>query len=336
MWPDPLDDESGIIGLVVVVAREEDVCNERSCYPATGNLLIGRKDRLSATSTCGLRGRQRYCIVSHLEEQTKCFYCDSRTEWRPHREPYKLSHRIENVVSESYEDRNRNWWQSENGVQNVSIRLDLEAEFHFTHLIITFKSFRPAAMIIERSADYAKTWLVSSTSFVNTATLAEIRVRVTCIHRRNSDKIVWSPYRYFAYDCQNTFPNIPEGPPKKHTDVICTRRYSDVAPSTGGELVYKVISPHIPTENPYADEIANLLKVTNIRMNFTKLHTLGDDLLDYRPEIDEKYYYAIYELVVRGSCSCYGHAQRCIPMDNSASVPVPYRADMVFSFYGTN
>ncbi|VDN83513.1 unnamed protein product [Brugia pahangi] len=275
---------------------EEDVCNERSCYPATGNLLIGRKKSLSATSTCGLHGRQRYCIVSHLEEQTKCFYCDSRTEWKPNREPYKLSHRIENVVSESYEDRNRNWWQSENGVQNVSIRLDLEAEFHFTHLIITFKSFRPAAMIIERSADYAKTW---------------------------------TPYRYFAYDCQNTFPNIPERPPKKHTDVICTRRYSDVAPSTGGELVYKVISPHIPTENPYADEIANLLKVTNIRINFTKLHTLGDDLLDYRPEIDEKYYYAIYELVVRGSCSCYGHAQRCIPMDNAARVSVPYRADMV-------
>ncbi|VDN04221.1 unnamed protein product [Thelazia callipaeda] len=277
-------------------SAEEDICNERSCYPATGNLLIGRKKSLTATSTCGLRGRQRYCIVSHLEEQTKCFYCDSRTEWKPNREPYKLSHRIENIVSESYEDRHRNWWQSENGVQNVSIRLDLEAEFHFTHLIITFKSFRPAAMIIERSADYAKTW---------------------------------TPYRYFAYDCQSTFPNIPEGPPKKHSDVICTTRYSDVAPSTGGELVYKVIAPHIPTENPYADEIANLLKVTNIRINFTKLHTLGDDLLDYRPEIDEKYYYAVYELVIRGSCSCYGHAQRCIPIDSSARISIPYRADMV-------
>lgn len=53
----------------------------------------------------------------------------------------------------------------------------------------------------------------------------------------------------------------------------------------------------------------------------------------YRPEIDEKYYYAIYELVVRGSCSCYGHAQRCIPMDDAARVSVPYRADMVSICY---
>ncbi|VDD97565.1 unnamed protein product [Enterobius vermicularis] len=272
---------------------EEDTCRDSSCYPETGNLLIGRKHRLSATSTCGLRGRQRYCIVSHLEEQTKCFYCDSRTEWRPSGDPYRLSHRIENVVSESYEERTRNWWQSENGVQNVSIRFDLEAEFHFTHLIMTFKSFRPAAMIIERSADFGKTW---------------------------------KPYRYFAYDCANTFPNIPPGPPQKHTDVICTRKYSEVAPSTGGELVYKVISPHIPTEDPYAKEIANLLKITNLRLNFTKLHTLGDDLLDYRPEIDEKYYYAVYEIVVRGSCSCYGHAQRCIPIEG---VAVSNRPDMV-------
>lgn len=49
----------------------------------------------------------------------------------------------------------------------------------------------------------------------------------------------------------------------------------------------------------------------------------------FRPEIDEKYYYAIYELVVRGSCSCYGHAQRCIPIDNEAAIATSYRADMV-------
>uniref|UniRef100_A0A8R1EFK2 Laminin N-terminal domain-containing protein n=1 Tax=Caenorhabditis japonica TaxID=281687 RepID=A0A8R1EFK2_CAEJA len=265
--------------------QQDDRCQDRSCYPITGNLLIGRKSQLKASSTCGLRGRERFCIVSHLEEQTKCFYCDSRTPWEQSG-TNKLSHRIENVVTEVMDDKNRNWWQSENGQQNATIQLDLEAEFHFTHLIMTFKSFRPAAMIIERSADFGKTWQV---------------------------------YRYFAYDCDSSFPGIPEGPPKKHTDVICTSQYSDVAPSTGGEIVYKVISPHIVTENPYADEIATLLKITNLRFNFTKLHTLGDDLLDYRPEIDEKYYYAIYEIVVRGSCSCYGHASRCIPIDPHVS-----------------
>ncbi|NWW62111.1 LAMB4 protein, partial [Ifrita kowaldi] len=257
-------------------------CDAGSCHPALGDLLWGRSKQLTASSTCGMNSPQKYCIIGYLEAEEKCFLCDSRYPHNPYTQ--HNSHMVENVITTFEPNRKRKWWQSENGIDHVSIRLDLETLFQFSHLILTFKTFRPAAMLVERSTDFGQTWKV---------------------------------FRYFAHDCAASFPNISSGPAKSVGDVVCDSRYSDIEPSTEGEVVLKALDPSFEIENPYVPYIQELITLTNLRINFTKLHTLGDALLGRRHSDPlEKYYYAIYEMVVRGSCFCNGHASQCDSAQN--------------------
>merc|ERR1719354_1132731 len=152
-------------------AMEE--CKKGGCFPATGDLLVGRQNKLTATSTCGLKRPEKYCIVSFLDKNDKCFTCDSRDDRSGYTNEHATSHQVKYVVSTSPKDRLAGWYQAENGVQDVTIQLDLEAEFVFTHLIMTFKTFRPAAMYVERSSNYGREWNV---------------------------------YRYYAFNCTKSFP----------------------------------------------------------------------------------------------------------------------------------
>uniref|UniRef100_A0A669DZP6 Laminin, beta 4 n=1 Tax=Oreochromis niloticus TaxID=8128 RepID=A0A669DZP6_ORENI len=258
----------------------QDPCPISSCNPQVGDLLVGRAAQLSASSTCGLDGPQNYCIIGYLEEGQKCFICDSQLPYHRYNSPN--SHRIENVITNFDLERKLKWWQSENGVHHVSIQLNLETMFQFSHLVLTFKSFRPAAMLVERSKDFGRSW-----------------------------KVV----RYFAEDCSLHFPSVSTAPARSIDDVVCDSRYSGSEPSSDGEVVLKALDPVFKTENPHAPNIQDLTTVTNIRVNFTRLFTLGDTLLSRRRRNpQDKYYYSVYNMVVQGSCFCNGHASQCVPM----------------------
>ncbi|XP_067090683.1 laminin subunit beta-4 [Osmerus mordax] len=272
-----------LLVLVAHVALTRGECEGSSCNPQLGDLMVGRAAQLSASSTCGLGGPQPYCIIGYLEDEQKCFTCDSR-------QPYSLvtnpsSHQIENVITTFEPQRRMKWWQSENGIQEVSIQMNLETIFQFSHLVLTFKSFRPVAMLVERSKDYGRTWKV---------------------------------FRYFAEDCAASFPWVSAQLPDSVDDVVCDGRYSGSQPSTDGEVVLKALDPSFDIEDPYAPHIQELITMTNLRVNFTRLFTLGDTLLGRkRRNPQDKYYYALYDMVVRGSCFCNSHASLCMPVDST-------------------
>lgn len=158
-----------------------------------GDIALGRT--ITATSTCGLNGRQQYCVVASLGTE-KCFDCDATNPLEAH--PASL------MVDPEPAEKST-WWQSENGVHNVTVQLDFETKFTFTHLVLTFQSFRPKSMVLQRSTDFGQTW---------------------------------TDYQYFSSDCRGMYDMADKSPNERVTlkEVICTSEYSDLEPSTGGEV----------------------------------------------------------------------------------------------------
>ncbi|KAI3385478.1 hypothetical protein SNEBB_007037 [Seison nebaliae] len=271
--------------------EEQYKCKGRSCYPATGDLLIGREKNIIASSTCGDDGPESYCTVHSLRESNEtCKTCKEG------------DHAVKNLVSVLTDDTdatmNRDpvsdWWQSGNDVEQVNITIDFQAMFHVTHIIIIFRTFRPAAMFIEKSRDHGKSW---------------------------------EKMRYYADDCHRRYPHIREGTPRYIGEVVCDSRYSNIDPSTRGELIYRALPPNLIHNLPIGQKtgrqkLNDVLTASQIRLRFENLHTLGDNLLQSgRRNSRSKYYYAIYEMVVRGSCTCFGHAAHC--RGENVDEPIP-------------
>eukprot|EP00069_Balaena_mysticetus_P022261 bmy_13862T0 len=266
---------AGLSGVAGVSSRCEKACN-----PRMGNLALGRK--LWADTTCGQNATELYCFYSENTDltcqQPKCDKCNAA---QPH-----LAHLPAAMADSSFRFP-RTWWQSAEDVHREKIQLDLEAEFYFTHLIMVFKSPRPAAMVLDRSQDFGKTW---------------------------------KPYKYFATNCSATF-GLEDDVVKK--GAICTSRYSNPFPCTGGEVIFRALSPPYDVENPYSAKLQEQLKITNLRVQLLKRQSCPCQRNNLNAKPQHFTHYAIYDFIVKGSCFCNGHADQCIPVDGFRPVKAP-------------
>uniref|UniRef100_A0A4W4FK74 Laminin, beta 3 n=1 Tax=Electrophorus electricus TaxID=8005 RepID=A0A4W4FK74_ELEEL len=130
------------------MSQTQQDCVRGACYPPIGDLLHGREQQLSASSTCGLIGTEVFCTPFE-QWKMKCCPCDSRNP------AARNAHTIQNVLSSAGPDR---WWQSRKGVNPVSLLLDLQQLFQLDTLLLSFKGPRPSALLIERTADFGRTW----------------------------------------------------------------------------------------------------------------------------------------------------------------------------------
>lgn len=96
------------------------------------------------------------------------------------------------------------WWESSlvpgSPEEQDEIRLDLDTRFCLSHLIMVFRSPRPAAMAVERSTDFGETW---------------------------------ETLKLFARNCSSEFGFLDDS---SHPGSSCTSRYSGAAPCTRGEV----------------------------------------------------------------------------------------------------
>ncbi|KAM6108146.1 laminin subunit beta-3 [Pterocles gutturalis] len=242
---------------------EQRACPHGACYPPAGDLLLGRAHQLRASSTCGLTKPETYC-TPHGEWRMRCCRCDSRL---PH--AYN-GHRVENVLSSAGHSR---WWQSQNGIERVSLQLDLDQPFQLSSILLQFRSPLPTAMLIERSTDFGQTWEV---------------------------------YQYLASDCAAAFPHVPRGSPEGWQDARCQALQG--YPVHGGKVKFSVQDLGSTITTSYSQTIDKLGRFTNLRINFTQLpHVVSQGY--HLPST----FYAVTEMQVLGSCFCHGHADHCAP-----------------------
>lgn len=133
----------------------------RRCVPDFVNAAYG--GHVEATSTCGVRGPERYCEIG-TTSQAVCHVCDDTQSRRRHPAAY---------LTDPNNPYNATCWRSETlsaqpvdptsalpPPDNVTLTLSLGKKYEITYINLQFcpKAAKPDSIAIYKSMDYGKTW----------------------------------------------------------------------------------------------------------------------------------------------------------------------------------
>ncbi|KAK5600881.1 hypothetical protein CRENBAI_008041 [Crenichthys baileyi] len=256
-------------------------CVDQACSPPIGNLASGRV--LLTWPNCSINDNIHQSLCPNAPETPHSYQEDTHPSSLMTDDPFL------------HPDT---WWASGRGhKEQDEIRLDLETKFCLSHVVLVFRSPRPASMVIERSADFG---------------------------------ITWEALRVFAHNCRVEF-NLDDD--LNRPGSLCTSRYSSPQPCSGGEVILRTLDPSsAKTFDPYSPEGLVRLTITNLRIRLLKAHTCPASLNLTNPtttsESPPSAPYAIYTLLAKGTCLCHGHAEYCLPYKSNEDKTQD--SDMVF------
>uniref|UniRef100_A0AAQ6IEN5 Netrin-1 n=1 Tax=Anabas testudineus TaxID=64144 RepID=A0AAQ6IEN5_ANATE len=200
-------------------------CVDHACSPPIGNLASGRT--LHTLSGCWGNSSHHHSPSPH-------------SPVTPHLCP-KDTHPPAHMTDDPFLHPDT-WWESGAGTalqpEHDEIRLDLETKFCLSYVVVVFRSPRPAAMAIERSLDFGKTW---------------------------------QPLKLFAHNCSAEFGLSDDF---SQPGSLCTSRYTSATPCRGGEVILRTLDPSTAkTLDPYSPGALTHLTLTNLRIRLLKAQT---------------------------------------------------------------
>ena len=232
----------------------------QGCYPPTQNISPQLSPlSLSVSSTCGQEGPELSCLINLSPGGlTQCYNCTA----------------TEHAASRAVDGNSDTWWQAQNDLSDVTLRLNLSAPFLLSETTLLWHSPRPRSMLLEFSTDYGATWSV---------------------------------YQFFSPDCEvdfNMSPSPDPTDPSLGTAPVCDVTQSDINPLSGGTVSF----------SPAARVPGGLTNTSSSALNYLLVTDLRARVLSFNRAvgvIDEGYFHAVSEWIVSASCSCNGHADSC-------------------------